>query len=546
MIDSDKETYTSNNNYYDSDKIKCDNILKEAREYCQNCQFFKAIPMLKEILAISQNNLLVLSELCSCLFEQNRCKEATEIANKGLKLAQSYSNSFYISKFYFYLGKGYKESGNYNNAITYYKLSLIKDFSNSNTYYSLAECYLKIQNYEEILKICEYIYPFCSEKEFEEIGFLRLKELALKQNQKLHSEQAHIFLGDEFSSKNQDKLALIEYETANKIAPENILILEKLFTCQIKLGLYKDAIETALKIISKDIFTIRKYYKGHGEYIMLSKIYSDLNSIYKSSWHFFKAQDAASMYEYYQAILRGLYENVFNKDKSISILKAAYESKPNRHEALEKLIVYLMLNKDYKTAIKYDYIGLDLAKSENNTNIILIYYEMLAEAFHEIKEYDKELDCYKSELPLIQGNQKKLNIFRLMINCYKAQEKYDQVSVYLEKSKQLINEGAEDCLDLQSMLIEQKVRLDKSSDYNKSIEHLNNGLKLCKNNNYLEALSELKKSYYLNSQNLDLLEAYSKCLKEAGYDQEASIIAKEGYEISKRDGIQEYLKRFSY
>ena len=45
-------------------------------------------------------------------------------------------------------------------------------------------------------------------------------------------------------------------------------------------------------------------------------------------------------------------ENVFNKDKSISILKAAYESKPNRHEALEKLIVYLMLNKDYKT-VKY-------------------------------------------------------------------------------------------------------------------------------------------------------------------------------------------------
>ena len=535
----------SNESYYDSDKIKCDNILKEAREYCQNIQFFEATAMLKEILAISPNNLLVLSELCNCLFKQNKHKEATEIASKGLELAQSFSNSFYISKFYFYLGKGYKESGNCNNAIANYKLSLIKDFSNSNTYYSLAECYSKIQNYEEVLKICDYIYPFCSEKEFEEIGFLKLKELALKQNQKLHSEQAHLFLGDEFSSKNQDKLALIEYETANKIAPENILILEKLFTCQVKLGLCKEAIETALKITSKDIFTIRKYYRGHGEFIMLSKIYSDLNSIYKSSWNFFKAKDVASMYEYYQAILRGFYEYVFNKDKSIAIFKAAYESKPNRHEALEKLIIYLMLKKDYKTAIKYDYIGLNMAKSEKNSDLILIYYEMMAEAFHEIKEYDKELDCYKSELPLIKDNKKKLNIYKLIINCFKAKKDFEQVSAYLEKSKQLINEGTEDCLDLESMIIEQKVRLDKTSDYNKSIEHFNYGLKLYKNNNCLEALSEFKISYYLNSQNLDLLEAYSKCLKEAGYDQEASIIAKEGYEISKRDGNQEYIKRFS-
>ncbi len=320
--------------------------------------------------------------------------------------------------------------------------------------------------------------------------------------------------------------------------------MEKLFDVQIRLGLNKEAVNTALEITSKDIDTIKKYYNGHGEFILLSKIYSALYNIYTSSWHFIKAKEASSMFEYYQKILRGLYEYVFNKDKCISNLKAAYESKPNRYEALEKLIVNLSLFKEYDESIKYASIGLSMAKAENNKNKIFYFCESLADDFNENKKYEKSINYYKLALQHTQDNQKKLRIYGLMMSCFRETGNLEQFSVYMEKSKKLIELGTEDSSDVQSLIVEEKAKSDKNSDYCKSVAVLNKGLDLFKNNNYQEALNAFKESYFIYSQNLKLLDAYSRCLKEAGYLKEALAIANEGYEISERDNNKEYLDKF--
>ena len=528
-----------NENIFDLEKIKCDNLFKEALEYRKNSQYFKAILILKEILAIFPNNLNFISELCVCLFEQNKINEAKELANKGLELAQTFSNNYYVSKFYSFIARSYREMSDYKTAIKYYKLAILKDYFDLDKNYSLADCYIKIKDYDEAIKICEKAY---SSKD--EMDFIKLKEFANLQNTKAHSELTHIELGDKYFSNKQDKLALVEYETANKIVPENVSILEKLFDVQMRLGLNNEAIKTALEITSKDIETIKNYYDGHGEFILLSKIYSGLYNIYNSSWHFIKANEASSMFEYYQKILRGLYESVFNKDKCIASLKAAFESKPNRYEALEKLIVNLSLFKEYEESIKYASIGLSMAKAENNKNKILYFCESLADDFNEIKNYEKSINYYNLALQHTQDNQKKLRIYGLMISCFREAGNLEQFSVYMEKSKKLIEVGTEDSSDVQSLIVEEKAKSDKNSDYCKSVAILNKGLELFKNNNYQEALNAFKESYFIDSQNLKLLDAYSRCLKEAGYLNEALAIANEGYDISKRDYNEEYLKIF--
>lgn len=537
MLDSDKEKI------FDSEKVKCDRLFKEALDYSRNIQYFKAIPILKEILAISPKNLTFINELCFCLFEQNKTKEAKELAYKGLELAQSFSNKFYIPKFYSFIARFYKEVSDFKTAIKYYKLALVRDCFNLENIFSLADCYVKNKEYEEALNLIKRNRTSYSEKD-DKMGFLKLKEFATQQNKKVHPELAHIELGDKYFSNKQNKLALIEYERANKIVPEDVRVLEKLFDVQIKLGLNQNAIKTGLEITSKDINTIKKYYDGHGEFILLSKVYSELFNYYKNTWHFIKTKEASSMFDYYQKILRGIYEYVFSKDKCISSLKEAYESKPNRYEALEILVVYLSLFKEYEESIKYASIGLTMAKTEKNINKIFYFCESLADDFNEIKNYEKSLYYYNLALKHTQDNQKKLRIYGLMISCYREIGNLEQFSVYMEKSKKLIEAGTEDFADTQSIIVEEKAKLDKNSDYSKSIEYLNKGLELFQNRKFQESLNAFKDSYYLNSHNLNLLEAYSKCLNLSDYSKEAQIIANEGYEIANRDYNQEYIKIF--
>ncbi|MBP5468501.1 MAG: tetratricopeptide repeat protein, partial [Candidatus Riflebacteria bacterium] len=360
-------SYFAEEKIFDSEKVKCDRLFREALDYSRNIQYFKAIPILKEIFAISPKNLTLINELCYCLFEQNKTKEAKELAYKGLELAQSFSIKFYIPKFYSLIARYYKEVSDFKTAIKYYKLALVRDYFNLEINYSLADCYVKINEYDKALNLFKRIRASEDEKD-DKIGFSKLKEYAAQQNKKVHPELAHIELGDKYFSNKQNKLALIEYESANKIVPENVRVLEKLFDVKIKLGLNKEAIKTGLEITSKDIDIIKKYYDGHGEFILLSKVYYELFNCYKNTWHFIKTKEASSMFDYYQKILRGNYEYVFSKDKCISSLKEAYESKPNRYEALEELVVYLSLFKEYEKSLKYASIGLEMAKAEKNIN----------------------------------------------------------------------------------------------------------------------------------------------------------------------------------
>ena len=537
------ESNDSEEKIFDSEKEKCDKLFREALEYSRNTQYFKAIPILKEILAISPNNLLLINKLCYCLFEQNKTKEAKELAYKGLELAQSFSSKFYIPKFYSIIARFYKKVSDFKTAIKYYKLALVRDYFNLEIIYSLADCYMKNNEYDEALNLFKRVRASDNEED-DKMGFLKLKEYAVQQNKKAHPELAHIELGDKYFSNKQNKLALIEYESAHKIVPEDIRVLEKLFDTQIKLGLKQEAIKTGLEITSKDIDTIKKYYDGHGELILLSKVYSELYNYYKNTWHFIKTKEASSMFDYYQKILRGQYEYAFNKSKCILNLKVAYESKPNRYEALEKLIVYLSLFKEYEESIKYASIGLAMAKAEKNINKIFYFCELLADDFNEIKNYEKTLYYYNLALQHTQDNQKKLRIYGLMICCYREIGNLEQFSVCVEKSKNLIEAGTEDFADTQSLIVEEKAKSDKNSDYCKSIDYLNKGLELFQNKKYQEALNEFKESYYLNSQNLNLLETYSKCLNLSDYSKEAQIIANEGYEIANRDYNQEYIKIF--
>ncbi len=437
---------------------KYDNLIEQAQYYIEKKQFFKAIPVLKQQLTLTPKYLNVIDMLCLCLIEQKRIDEALSLSKTGLNNAQSQISQEYIPKFYSYLGKLYLEKSDYNNAVKNFKLALVNNFYDTENNIYLTKCLMKLNKPKEAYEACykAATYLLCSEEEKNYL--LQLQETIREEMIKMFPEERHFKLGNQYFSEKQYKFALKEFEEASKIDPQNILFQEKLFLTNIELNNFKEATRIGEKIISTDTDKIKNYYKGSGHFSMLSKVYSDLSEIYKSTWHFIKASHCKSMFEYYQLILRGIYEGTFCLNKSVEYDKAAYLKMPKRHEALEHFIVSLMLVKDYTNAFKYLSTALNMAKAENNAAKIANYYKIEADCYSDLNQPYESAESFEKALQYTKDNQEKIYIYGRIINIYKEIGNLEKCLSFLEKCSELIKSGAEDTIDIESLYVAIKTK----------------------------------------------------------------------------------------
>ena len=529
---------------YDSQKMNFDNLLGEGITFVKNQQFFKAIPVFKELLNINSNNLKVMNLLCESLFEQNKTREAISLAQKGLEKSRNQLNRLFINRFYKLIGLGYQKSSDYNNAVIFYKLALIQNNYDIDISIDLSKCYLKLNKSKEALKVCEDAISYNTLKEEEEKRLSALKITIEEEYQKVFPEEKFFAAGNQYFEDHKYQQALVEYEKAYHRAPNNILILEKLFLVYVELKKNKEAVEIGEKIISKDINVIKTYYKGRREFSMLSEVYLNLYEIYKNTWHFIKRIQCKTMYEYYQLILRGMYESTFKTKKATGYFMAAYEKMPKRYEALERLIVNLIYDKDYNTALKYNALAFKMANAEKDNKKIARYYELEALCYENLAQRNKEIENLEKELKYTDDMERRLYIYSHLADIYKSQEKTELYSKNMDKYNELVKNGADDSLDLQSKLVEEEVLANKNSDYNLSYEYFRKGLLLYSQKKSLEALAEFKKAFWLMPHELKIVEAYSRCLRESGFYKEASNMAYEGLEIASQIYDKKYAESF--
>ena len=540
-----EEYYPKDIKIYDPQKIEVDTLMGNAITCYKNKQFFKSIPIFKKLLEISPNNLKAMSILCECLLEQNRIKDEISVAQKGLTIAQQQQHTYYVKKFQTFAAKGYTKSGDSKQSEKAHKLALVQDFTNIKLYTELIKSYLKSNKIDEAFKACNKarLYAITDQEKAE---FEPLQSQVKEEYYKLHPEQKFIADGYEYYMKGKAELALKEYEKAHKIAPENLAVLGKMFYAYIDLNRLNEAIEVGEKVVSSDRESLEKYYELNDINPELYGIYSRLAEIFKHSWHFIKAKQYQTMSDYHQLIQRGTYESIFKKHKAIELFMAAYNLKPEKHEALENLIIHLIWVHRYDEALKYLQKGLSLAKAENNAAKFAVYYGLEAFYYEERQQYKKEIESYEKKASYTRDKQEKLTIYGLIARIYKEKGNIEQYKVYLEKCQELVNQGAEDTLDLKKAFMELEVTADNNSEFNKAKECFRKASRLYSQKKYDEALAEYKKSFWLMPYDLQIMEAYSKCLSEQEYYQEASNIAYEALELSVDTENNKYAESLFY
>ena len=530
---------------FDLKKMEVDTLMGKAITCYKNKQFFKSIPIFKRLLEISPNNLKAMSILSECLLEQNRIKEEISVAQKGLTIAQQQQHTYYVKKFQTFTAKGYAKSGDSKQSEKAHKLALVQDFTNIKLNTELIKSYLKANKIEEAFKACKKARLYAiTDQEKEE--FEPLQSQVKAEYYKLHPEQKYIADGYEYYMKGKPELALREYEKAHKIAPQNLAVLGKMFYAYIDLNKLNEAIEVGEKVVSSDRESLEKYYEQNDINPELYGIYSRLAEIFKHSWHFIKAKQYQTMSDYHQLIQRGTFESLLNEHKSIEFFMAAYNIKPEKHEALEKLITHLIWVHRYDEALKYLQKGLSLAKAENNAAKFAVYYGLEAFYYEERQQYKKEIESYEKKASYTRDKQEKLTIYGLIARIYKEKGNIEQYKVYLEKCQELVNLGAEDTLDLKKAFMELEVIADNNSELNKAKEYFRKASRLYSQKKYDEALAEYKKSFWLMPYDLQIMEAYSKCLCEQEYYQEASNIAYEALELSVDTENNKYAESLFY
>ncbi|MBQ3644533.1 MAG: hypothetical protein II961_08055 [Candidatus Riflebacteria bacterium] len=524
---------------FDPQKLKFDDIFEIALTSYKEKYYLNAIPLLKELLNLNSNNLKVMSVLVTCLLEENKTREALATAQKGLEAARKELNKYYIKTFLAEIAHCFQASGDYENAVKHYKLALIHDSYDFQNNVDLINCYLKFDKIDEAFTACHNAsHSYSSESEED---YLRdLNRTVEEKYYNLYPEKKCIADGEEYCRSSMYNLALRELEKALKIFPDNIRIIGKLFYVYIGLKRINDAIKTGEQFISASSEILEKYYDKSEINAELYGIYSGLAEIFKNSWHFIKAKQYKTMSDYYQLIQRGTYESVFKKYNAIETFRTAYNLKPERHEALLKLIIQLDLANKSEEAFKYLEIGISMAKSENNAARLAEYYDLEASCYGNKKQTNKEMESYDKRLAFTKTIPEKLSLYGRLININKEKKNFEKIKEYLEKSQELISNGAEDTFDLQTELIEFKAMTDDNSDYNRSKEHYRKAYYLCSQKKFTDALTEFKKAFWLLPYDLQIMEAYSECLLRQEYYKEASNIAYEGLELSVKTTNNKY------
>lgn len=524
---------------FDPQKLKFDGLFEKALTFYKKKFYINAIPLLKELLNLNPNNLKVMKVLSKCQLEEKKAREALSTAQKGLEAARRELNKPYVIIFLAEIANAFQASGDCENAVKHYKLALIHDPYNFQNSVDLINCYLKFDKIDEAYDACKKSKSSYSSES--EDDYLRdLNRTVEEKYYNLHPEKKCIADGEEFCRSLKYNLALREYEKVLKICPDNLRITGKLFYVYIGLNRTNDAIKAGEQFVSASSETLEKYYDQTEINAELYGIYSRLAEIYKHSWHFIKAKQYQKLSDYYQLIQRGTYESIFNKTKSVELFRTAYNLIPEKHEALIKLIIQLDWANKFEEALKYINIGISMAKSENNTAKLSVYYDLEASCCGSMKQSKKEMDSYDKRLAFTKSIPEKLSVYGRLINVNKEKKNFEKMKEYLEKSQELISNGAEDTFDLQTELIEFEAISDDNSDYNRSKEHYRKASLLWSQKKYTDALTEFKNAFWLMPYDLQIMEAYSKCLLQQEYYKEASNIAYEGLELSVESTNNKY------
>lgn len=305
-------------------------------------------------------------------------------------------------------------NGQYRIAIPYFLKSIEMDSSsdNANSYYNLGYAYLFTNNFEKALK-----YTKLSLRLYTDIGY--------------RSDAARM-IGKIYAAMHDDKNALVYYERANKIEPENYDNLNALLGLYVKYENSKESVirkqffdlEPSKPEVYNDLRDIYSQYKKMNSLIAFYKrqlplfkekariegtlnfyigsAYMDLNK-YKSALNYAKAcykSYSDSAYKSSAALMIGeLYEQQNDDNTAIFYYEKANELSPHEYNNLKSLLnMYVKDGNSKATAIRKQFFDLD----PRNPTI----YNDLGSIYHTYKKDDDLIAFYKQQLPVFKGKSK--------------------------------------------------------------------------------------------------------------------------------------------
>lgn len=514
--------------YMGSQDEKFQDLFYKALELEQKEKYQEAIKLLEEALKINPEQMQALGELCICCLEIKDSNKLKETALKGLQVAQDLYSKDNIGRFYHNLAGHYHMNEQYESAIKYFKLALHNKPYYTADYAPLGYCYYKLKKYDKAIECYKAIK---NEEMVKEVRKAQLSEFPIEKNK---------YMAVKYMLEDNDKMLEAECKKILELDSDNVLGLIGLARVEAKDNNNEEAIllaEKALSLLDKKENEEYSFYYPYLYANVLNNCYNKLENFDKSTNYFKLYLIATCTADAGEAIEKGKTDLALSYYKKVLDSDNEIETKfvPYNYMAIDGIINLLFNIKKTEEAKKYIQKAIKICKSENNTNKLPYYTFQVGRYYAYLKQYDKAIKYYNKAFEDTNNLDDKYNYKYTAGNCYICLKDLKNALEQFNTCKELVEKGAEDIKDINSIIIFYKNSFDKNSNIGKSDEYI----KLCREafgkKDFEKAINYAEKALKYRPQYIESIMLLEETLFQLGREEEGLATAMDGINISKRD-----------
>lgn len=534
---------------FQDDKFK--ESYEKGEEYIEKKKFSEAAKAFEEAYKINPNQMQAIEQLCSCYTELKQYDKLQELSKKGLLIAQNQLNTYYISRFYSYLGISYKSLENYKEAIKNIQYAIINNKYYIDDYYNLYYCYFKLEKYDLALKALDLIKKLNSEY-YNEKKLEKEREQLFKTALEKDFILNHSQIATNYSKEKNYSAAINEYKQILSKKPDDTISLSEIINNELLSSSSNDK-----EIIDYCKKLINELDKKHSD-----DDYKHYDIAYKGLCYCYKLQNNSKLLSEYEKLsncfnhIKKAKENI-SKDyteDAIYEYKLAIESISNLNEvpynysALDGIIDLYFNMQDYEGTKKYIQLGLNQAKKDKNKSKFINYCKNIASYYYLSEKYKDAIKSYQKVLEMATEADDISKSYLGLGNTYSLLEKNQEALNYYEKYKESLKNDSflEVTCDIDSKIIKHKTLLDENSDVSLAKNHYYKATDYYNSQQFNEAIEEYAKSLQYIPENTNVLRYLSLSLHTLKRHDEAYEVDTIGYNISLRDHDNSNLDVFCF
>lgn len=272
---------------------------------------------------ILKKNAYIASNLGKAYYFNSEYDNAIKIFNEALSIEPS-------EDVYYSLALTYKKKSDINNAILCYKKALEYNSESYKTYYNLSLAYKSIKDIDNALFYAEKSEEYCKD-----------------------DVEVYTLLSSFYEKKKEYLKAINALKRATEINPQNYLYFYNLGVLYSKI----EKFDKAIIAYNTAIMLNDKYVES---YVNIATIYKE-RDLSVALLYLEKAYSISSKEEKVCLSLAQTYKDLYNNEKSISILNDLLIVKPKCAEAFSLLSINYMDIGNYEKAFEYSNLALSIS-----------------------------------------------------------------------------------------------------------------------------------------------------------------------------------------